>query len=92
MTPAQLDTLTDEAPKDFRAQLGELRPHLIDACAAALEETQDEGKAKVAVSFKLTIDLSFHPPQWTVASSVGIKRSIKGEAHELPDPNQPKLL
>lgn len=93
MTNEQLDKLIEEAPSELAERLGELHPHILEACAAVLEETQEtEGKAKVNIGLKITIDLSMSPPSWACNAQVGITRKATGEAHQMEDPQQPKLL
>lgn len=92
MTNDQLDQLVQDAPEELRTVLGDLCPHIKEACAAVLEETQDEGgKPKVKVAIGLSIDLSKHPAVWTMEGSVGIKRKVTGDSHQLEDPDQPEL-
>lgn len=92
MTSLQLDQLIADAPEQLSTVLGELHPHIREACAAVLEETQEtEAKAKVNVALKITIDLSMAPPSWVMTGAVGITRKVTSEAHELDDPKQPEL-
>ena len=92
MTPEQLDQLIQEAPEELGSVLGDLAPHIKEACAAVLEETQEEGgKPKVKVAISLSIDLSKSPAVWAMDGSVGIKRKVTGDIHQLEDPEQPEL-
>ena len=84
MSPSQLDKIISEAPEEVGVILGELRPRIVEAAKAVLEETQnsEDASAKVKVSIGLTIDLTMSPPSWSVDAAVGVRYKIKGEAHD----------
>jgi len=84
MSPAQLDKIISDAPEEVGVILGELRPRIVEAAKAVLEETQnsEDAAAKVKVALSLTIDLTMSPPSWTVDAAVGVRYKIKGEAHD----------
>jgi hypothetical protein len=84
MSPSQLSKIIAEAPEEVGVILAELEPRIVEAAKAVLEETQDreDAKAKVKVSLGLTIDLSMSPPSWAIDGAVGVRYTIKGEAHD----------
>lgn len=93
MSPAQLDQIIQECPADVRERLGDLRPHILEAATAALEqaqESEDGGTPKVKVSLSLTIDLTKSPVAWVVDGAIGIRRTVKGDAHEADE--TPELM
>ena len=74
MTPENLDQIIAECPEKIRVALGELHQRIREACAAALEESQDgEKSAKVSVPMSLKIDLGHSPPAWQVSAGVSVK-------------------
>lgn len=79
-----LDKIINEAPEDVRVRLGELAPSILAAALAALEETQEDEKAKavVTVSMALKINVSASPIRWSVRASVASKTTSEGEEHQ----------
>ena len=80
MSADELDKIIKDAPGGIQDILWELRPKIVDAARAVLEESQDSetAKATVKVGLSLSIELNCSPVAWCVEASVGVRHKIKG--------------
>lgn len=92
MTHDQIDQLGTDVGAEIPTLIGELHEHIREACAAVLEETQDQdnAKPKLNIAIAVSVNLASKPPAYTVKASVSVKRSVSGD-YALDDPQQPEL-
>ena len=85
MNQSQLNNIIEFAPDEFAGIISDLSPHILTASANALSQTADEpggGKPKVSIALKIVIDLSKSPPAWHCEGAVGVRHTVKGDAHD----------
>jgi hypothetical protein len=93
MKSEHIDQITESVVAQLPELIGDLRPHILEAASAVLEECSEQENAKptLTISLAIKINLAKDPVSYNMKAGVSVKRTAECDEVQLDDPNQPKL-
>lgn len=88
MTDTQRQEFIEASADNLKEVLGKAIQDIDNACAVALEESQDSGSntCKVRIPFRVIIDMMQSPPVYWIESVVASKKKFVSDSAQLTEP------
>jgi hypothetical protein len=93
MKSEHIDQITESVVNQLPELIADLRPHILEAASAVLEECSEQENAKptLTINFAIKINLAKDPMSFGMKAGVSVKRTAECQEVQLEDPNQAKL-